>query len=172
MPRLLTATLIAVAMSAGGASAQSKTSVPRAPDGKPDLTGVWQGGSTTPGNWEEANGGTGVGGTGKNPTAPVVLSSNDRPAGREGAPYQDWAAKKVLESYNKRGIDDPTAFCLPTGLPRATTLGLFPLQIVQTPTQVVILYEYMNLFRVIPFNAKHHEDLEPTYMGDSVGRWE
>jgi hypothetical protein len=77
--------------------AQAKSAVPRASDGKPDLTGVWQGGSTTPGNWEDANGGTGVGGTGKNPTAPVVLSSNDRPAGREGAPYQDWAAKKVLE---------------------------------------------------------------------------
>src|SRR6516165_12568545 len=115
MRRLLTAALIAVAMSAGGASAQSKTSVPRAPDGKPDLTGVWQGGSTTPGNWEEANGGTGVGGTGRNPNAPVVLSSNDRLAGRAGAPYQEWAAKKVLESFNRRGIDDPTSRCLPAG---------------------------------------------------------
>ena len=29
--------------------------VPRASDGKPDLTGVWQGGSTQRGTWEEAN---------------------------------------------------------------------------------------------------------------------
>jgi hypothetical protein len=151
--------------------AQSKTSVPRM-GGHPDLTGVWQGGSTAPGNWEEANGGTGVGGTGRNPNAPVVLSSNDRPAGRQGAPYQDWAAKKVLEAYNRRGVDDPTAQCLPGGIPRSVMLGLFPQQFVQTPTQLVILYEYMNVYRVVPFNTKHPDDLIPSYMGNSVGRWD
>jgi hypothetical protein len=152
--------------------AQSKTAVPRTADGHPDLTGVWQGGSTTPGTWDEANGGTGVGGTGRNPTAPVVLSSNDRPAGREGAPYQEWAAKKVLESFNRRGIDDPTAQCLPGGLPRSVTLGLFPQQFVQTPTQLVILYEYMNVYRVIPFTATHPDDIIPSYMGNSIARWQ
>ena len=138
----------------------------------PDLTGVWQGGSTTPGPWEEANGGSGVGGTGRNPNAPAVLSSNDRPAGREGAPYQDWAAKKVLESFNKRGIDDPTAQCLPGGIPRSVTLGLVPQQFVQTPTQIVMLYEYMNVFRVIPFAPKHPDDILPSYMGNAIGRWD
>ena len=150
----------------------SSAQVPRAADGHPDLTGVWQGGSTTPGSWEEANGGTGVGGTGRNPNAPTVLSSNDRPAGREGAPYQDWAAKKVLESFNRRGIDDPTAQCLPGGIPRSVTLGLFPQQFVQTPAQIVMLYEYMNVFRVIPINARHPDDLIPSYMGNAVGRWD
>jgi hypothetical protein len=159
---LLTATVI---------GAQSKAPIPRV-DGHPDLTGVWQGGSTTPGNWEEGNGGTGVGGTGRNPNAPVVLSSNDRPASREGAPYQDWAAKKVLEAYNRRGVDDPTAQCLPGGIPRSVMLGLFPQQFVQTPTQLVILYEYMNVFRVVPFNTKHPDDIIPSYMGNSVGRWD
>jgi len=51
-------------------------------------------------------------------------------------------------------------------------VGLFPMQIVQTPQQIVILYEYMNVFRVIPLNAKHPDDLVPTYMGDSVGHWD
>ena len=144
---------------------------PRA-GGKPDLTGVWQGGSTLPGKWEEANAGLGVGGSGRDPNAPVVGSSNDRPAGREGAPYQEWAAKKVLESFNRRGIDDPTSRCLPAGIPRSVMLGLFPQQIVQTPTQVVILYEYMSTFRVIPLNADHPDDLRPSYMGNSVARWD
>jgi hypothetical protein len=154
------------------APAGTNSAFPRTADGKPDLTGVWQSGSTQRGSWEEANGGLGVGGTGQNPNAPVVLSSNDRPAGREGAPYQPWAAAKVLEAYNRRGIDDPTSLCLPAGLPRTAMLGLFPTQIVQTPKMIVILYEYMNVYRVIPLNAKHPDDLLPSYMGDSVGHWE
>src|SRR5262249_14110044 len=83
----------------GSMSAQSTTkaapkgTVPRMSDGKPDLTGVWQGGSTQRGSWEQANGGVGVGGSGRDPSAPLALSSNDRPAGREGAPYQPWAAE-------------------------------------------------------------------------------
>jgi hypothetical protein len=172
MRGLVAAAVLALSVAPGGVSAQTGSAMPRGSDGKPDMTGVWQGGSTQPGSWDQANGGTGVGGTGRNLNAPVVLSSNDRPAGREGAPYQDWAAKKVLESFNRRGIDDPTAQCLPGGIPRSVTLGLFPQQFIQTPTQLVILYEYMNVFRVVPLNAKHRDDLIPSYMGDPVGHWE
>ena len=151
---------------------QAKRAIPRTADGKPDLTGVWQGGSTQRGTWEEANTGLGVGGTGLDPSAPANPSSSERPAGAEAAPYQPWAAKRVLEAFNRRGIDDPTTFCLPPGLPRANNVSLFPIQIVHTPQQIVFLYEYMSLFRVIPLNAKHPDDLLPSYMGNSVGRWE
>ena len=151
-------------------AADARASVPRGPDGKPDLTGVWQGGSTRRGSWEEANSGLGVGGTGRDPAAPANPASQQ--VIQEPAPYQEWAAKKVLESYNKRGIDDPTGFCLPPGLPRATLVGLFPIQIIQTPKQIAILYEYMNVFRVIAMTAKHPDDVVPTYMGDSVAHWE
>ena len=84
-----------------------------------------------------------------------------------------WAAKKVLESFNRRGVDDPTARCLPAGIPRGVTLGLFPQQFIQTPTQLVILYEYMSAFRVIPLNTtKHSDDAEPSYLGDSAAHWD
>ena len=169
---LVAVVVAAVACSPLALFAQTKSAVPRGPDGKPDLTGVWQGGSTLRGNWEETNAGNGVGGSGRNPNVPVILSSNDRPAGREGAPYQEWAAKKVLESFNRRGIDDPTSLCLPAGVPRSVTLGLFPQKIIQTPREIVVLYEYMSVFRIIPLNAKHPDDLLPSYMGDSVGHWE
>jgi len=167
MRRLAASLVLAVAV-----WGQTKNGVPRASDGKPDLTGVWQGGTDRPGTWDEANTGTGVGGTGLDTSAPVVLSSNDRPADREGAPYQPWAAEKVLEAYKRRGIDDPTAQCLPPGIPRAPMLGLFPQQIIQTPQQIVILYEYMSGFRVIPLNAKHPDDMIPSYMGNSVAHWD
>jgi hypothetical protein len=114
--------------------------------------------------------GLGVGGTGRDPTAPANPASQQ--VVTEPAPYQPWAAQKVLESFNKRGIDDPNALCLPPGVPRLNIVSLFPFQIVQTPQRIVILYEYMNIFRMIPLNAKHPEDLVPTYMGDSVGHWE
>ncbi len=149
-----------------------KSSVPRAANGKPDLTGVWQSRSTVRGSWEEANSGTGIGGTGKNPSAPAVLSASDRPAAAEKAPYQRSAAQKVLESYKNRGIDDPAARCLPPGIPRTSMLGLYPTQIVQTPQQIIFLYEYMHEYRVVPLSAKHPDDLVPGYMGDSVGHWE
>ena len=172
MRRIVSLAILAIALLPAALFAQKKSSVPRMPNGKADLTGVWQGGSTQRGSWEEANTGTGVGGSGRDAAAPVALSSNDRPAGRDGAPYQPWAAQKVLEAFNRRGIDDPTSKCLPAGIPRTIMLGLFPQQIVQTPTQIVMLYEYMNVYRVIPLNAKHPDDLLPSYMGNSVGHFE
>jgi hypothetical protein len=161
-----------MALLPAAASAQKKSSFPRLANGKPNLTGVWQGGSTARGSWEEANSGSGLGGTGVNASAPAVLSASDRPANREPAPYQPWAAAKVLESYKIRGIDDPTARCLPPGIPRTSLLGLFPTQIVQTPDIIVILYEYMSANRVIHMESKHADDLVPSYMGDSIAHWE
>jgi hypothetical protein len=152
------------------AETPATSAVPRTTDGKPDLTGVWQGGNGRRGTWEEANSGLGVGGTGLDPSAPANPASQQ--VITEPAPYQPWAAARVLESFEKRGIDDPAGLCLPLGVPRISLVGLFPIQIVQTPTQIVILHEYMSVFRVIPLNAEHPADVIPSYMGDSVGRWE
>jgi hypothetical protein len=62
--------------------------------------------------------------------------------------------------------------CLPRGVP--DTIGEpYPIQIVQTPTQVVILYEAGDYFRVIPLDGRGHpKDLDPTWMGNSVGHWD
>src|SRR5262245_62601569 len=122
MRRFLTAAVVAMAVSSSVASPQNAAKapqasiVPRLSDGKPDLTGVWQGASNRRGSWEEANSGLGVGGTGRDPTAPANPASQQ--VIRDPAPYQAWAAQKVLASYNNRGIDDPAARCLPLGVPR------------------------------------------------------
>jgi hypothetical protein len=62
--------------------------------------------------------------------------------------------------------------CLPRGVP--DTIGEpYPIQIVQTPTQVVILYEAGEYFRVIPTDGRPHpKDIDPTWMGNSVGHWD
>lgn len=67
---------------------------------------------------------------------------------------------------------DLTEHCLPPGVP-GTTSWPYPLQIVQKPGLVLILYEAEHLFRVIPTDGQTHPaDLDPTWMGNSVGKWE
>jgi|ERR1017187_9539424 hypothetical protein len=67
---------------------------------------------------------------------------------------------------------DLTERCLPPGVP-GTTEWPYPLQIVQKPGLVLILYEAEHLSRVIPTDGRPHpDDLDPTWMGNSVGRWD
>jgi hypothetical protein len=166
------AALPLMVMAQGGAAGKGpvakagSSKVPRSSDGKPDLNGVWQGGSNRIGTWEEANAGGGT-----NATSGQITPFGVR-GPQEKAPYQPWAAEKVLESFNRRGIDDPMARCLSPGVPRTTTMGLFPMQIVQTPKTIVMLFEVFHVFRVIQIDARHPEDLEASFMGDSVGHWE
>jgi hypothetical protein len=63
------------------------------------------------------------------------------------------------------------ALCLPPGVPAATMMP-YPLQIVHRPDVVVILYEAYNLFRVIRVTPEHPVDLDPTWMGHSIARWD
>ena len=64
------------------------------------------------------------------------------------------------------------ARCLLTGVPRITVRPL-PFEIVQLRDRVIILYEIHHAFRIIPTDGRPHpDDLEPSYLGDSVGRWE
>ncbi len=167
-------TFCLILLSAGALLAQSKAAepkpapIPRTAEGKPDLTGVFQPASNRRGTWEEGNIDQSANPTGAAAPARAAIAA---PA-REPAPYQPWAAKKVVESFNRRAIDDPTAFCMKPGVPRVTSVGLFPMQIVQTPKTLVMIYEYMDSYRIINMNAKHPDDLEPSFMGDSVAHWE
>ena len=52
------------------------------------------------------------------------------------------------------------------------TTGLFPIEFVQTPHEVVILLEYMGVHRIIPITAQHPDDSEPSFLGNSIGRWD
>ena len=163
------ATLILGLLSAAALAAQATAirPVPRTADGHPDLTGVYQS-STRRGGWDaEAPG-----------DAPGVAAARRAPdvqaAGRpEPIPYRPEARARAEELLARRSVDDPTTLCLPQASPRMTGIGLFPLQFVQTPTQLIALYEYFWVFRVIPLDRREHpDDVEPSHMGDSIGRWE
>ena len=68
--------------------------------------------------------------------------------------------------------DEPRAFCMPSGFPSAF-LGPYPVQFIQTPQYLVMSTEFMNVTRIIPLDGRPHKtDIEPTFYGEPVGRWE
>jgi hypothetical protein len=47
-----------------------------------------------------------------------------------------------------------------------------PIQILETPGQITILFESLTTFRIIRMNEAHPADPDPTFFGNSVGHWE
>jgi hypothetical protein len=96
-------------------------------------------------------------------------------------PMTPWGEQQYLAakpSFGPRSVaiadtNDPVYHgCFPPGVPRVY-LHPFPMQIAQLPDQLIILYEYDNLSRHIYTDGrKHNTDLSPTWMGDSIGKWE
>ncbi|HEY8521132.1 MAG TPA: hypothetical protein VIN61_13700 [Gammaproteobacteria bacterium] len=138
--------------------------VPRTADGKPDLSGIWIATSALL--------------LAEGEEAVAAAREADAAAGRkplppnEPPPYKPEAEAQRQYYLERDGIDDPMARCLLTGVPRINFRPL-PFEIVQLPDRTIILYEIHHAFRIIPTDGRGHpEDIEPTYLGDSVGHWE
>lgn len=68
-------------------------------------------------------------------------------------------------------VEDTTFICMPEGVPRMGP----PIRIIQTPADVVLLYQQRNTWRIVPTDGRAHDPLnaeDQTFMGDAVGRWE
>jgi hypothetical protein len=62
--------------------------------------------------------------------------------------------------------------CLPPGMPRIFAHP-FPMQIIQAPGEVILLFEYDSMRRQIFTDGRPHDtSLGPSWMGDSIGHWE
>jgi hypothetical protein len=85
--------------------------------------------------------------------------------------------KASKPSQGPRGVllgqtNDMVYQCYPPGLPYIY-LQLFPMEIVQTPKEVIELFEYDHFVRHIYVDGrKHTPDVTPTYDGESIGHWE
>jgi hypothetical protein len=132
------------------ASAEVKKEVRRMPDGHPDLSGIYN--STTA---AAGRGGRGGAPPANAPPPPVLKAGAEK--------------FKVVRGPQDTGL---YADCMPTGVPGAFFVP-YQWEIVQGVDHIVVLYEYPHLFRVIPTNVRAHQvDPDPTWMGDSIGRWE
>ncbi len=88
----------------------------------------------------------------------------------------DWQAQqKAAKDADARGQPLFTDYvqCLPDGMP-AMMMGMFPMEVLQTPGQVTVIQEAYNQVRRVYLNEKQIplEDAEPGYWGHSVGHWE
>jgi hypothetical protein len=87
--------------------------------------------------------------------------------------YKPQFMAKVKMLNDNQVKEDQTLHCGPPGVPRIGP----PQEIVQTPKQVLFLYAELtgNYWRAIPMDGRGHStnpDLEDSYNGDSIGRWD
>jgi hypothetical protein len=134
--------------------------IPRTPDGKPDLNGVWQVLNTAAWDLEDHNASLRV------PAGQSVVEGGE-------IPYQTAALAKKKENFQRReGADPAEAACYMPGVPRATYMP-FPFEIIQNPKLITMSYEFGHTRRSIFTDGTPHPDGFPDFwMGDSRGKWE
>jgi hypothetical protein len=65
---------------------------------------------------------------------------------------------------------DPTAQCIPHGMPRMM-IGVYPMELVVTPKATYMLSDYNEPRRIFTDGRDWPASIEPTFNGYSIGRW-
>jgi hypothetical protein len=158
----------ALAISLAASLAQAQTArIPRLPDGKPNLNGIWQAMNTA--NWDlqdhSSRPGTVValGALGAEPGGPGVVEGGE-------IPYLPAMLEKKKANFAQRLALDPEVKCYLPGVPRATYMP-YPFQILQSNKALFFAYQYdgavRNVFLKDPGPAP-----ADSWMGQSFGKWE
>lgn len=117
--------------------------MPRLPDGKPDLSGVWNGGGPI---------GDLAQGLAPGETIPLLPE-----------------AESIMKARQSK--DDPEANCLPTGVPRIAPYPWRILQ-TPTHVFFLFEGNIHSYRQIFMDGRKHPNDLDPTWYGHSIGHWE
>jgi len=111
------------------------------------------------------------------------LSEGISPAGvRSHAPFTPSGAD-IANNVYKPGdgprkvpiglVNDPLDSCDPAGFPRGLLFEFRPFQVVQTANQILMLYQYQRVWRVIWTDGRTFpKDPDPRWYGYSAGKWE
>jgi hypothetical protein len=152
---------------------------PHLPDGRPDLNATWDhlGGiefvrirDKAPAEDESVC----VFGCAPPPGQAGGAPAGPPPQGPPGPGFPNYKpefAAKVKELKDRQVQMDTVLQCAPPGVPRIGP----PAKIIQNAREVVFLYDDVNgpYFRIIPTDGRpHRTDLEPSYLGDAIGRYE
>src|ERR1051326_28912 len=142
---------------------------PRMPDGKPDFSGVWQ----RPYTPDMSRNGRGQMGYAEPPFSPADSAAKRDELKKAGnfnelpftaAGLDDWKTYDPTDG-------DYTGSCLPFGMSRSMN-SPDPLQIMQNDKYIGLLFEQNSWFHIVKLNREHPKNLESTWFGDSVGRWD
>jgi hypothetical protein len=156
-------------------------SMPRLPNGKPDLNGVWQ--AMNSANYNiEAHAASAALQMRPGPVTPVPAKEvvalgavGSVPAGLgvvEGGaiPYTPDAVKQRDANKADWIHKDPEIKCYLPGVPRANYMAL-PFQILQSDDSMMVAYEYAGAVRQVLFKDPGPAPVD-SWMGQSVAHWE
>jgi hypothetical protein len=133
-----------------------------APAPRHDISGIWD-----PGN------------SGIQPLGPQAMPEDGKP--EHQVPYTALGLEMLNSHKPSNGIrsvlpgdtNDPVVYCDPQGIPREDLYELRTTQILQTPLNVLVLYEFGKIWRVVWTDGRDlPKDPEPRWFGYSVGKWE
>jgi hypothetical protein len=121
---------------------------PRTPDGKPDLSGLWRASVNYISD----------------------LTRGAKPGDVVMLPATEALVRERRENFSR---DDPSASCIPGGVPRSDLVSsAYPMRVVTAAGRVIILYEAIHGWREIFTDGRTHPpDMNPTWNGYSIGRW-
>jgi hypothetical protein len=138
---------ISIALLMCGVAGAQQAGVPRTPDGRPDLSGVWRSISNR--------------------------YQTDLSAGSARVVFQPWGRALYTERRAANGKGRPSERCLPRGVPAMMLARDEPWKIVQTPGAVFILFRESLHYRQIFIDGRPFpDDAPPTRLGYSIARWE
>jgi hypothetical protein len=131
---------------------------PRTAEGHPDLQGIWQALNTAVWDIQDHSASLGI------PAGQGVVEGND-------LPYLPAALARREENRKNRLTADPEAKCFMVGVPRIMYMP-YPFQILQTPQELMIVFEYVHTSRNIYMDSPHPPGPIEWWQGDSRAHWE
>ena len=135
---------------------------PRTADGKPDLSGIWMARPDSEPNGPPPG------------RPPLALFGNTGVGFKDDLPFQPWARELQRKRAAEFSKGNPDGLCLPESLLQLH-LDPQPLKVVQTPKQIIIIYETNYGLRTIYTDGRPLPPQgvpQPYWYGYSVGRWE
>jgi hypothetical protein len=163
----LALTMVLIMTTAGLAQAPAAYRAPRTKDGKPNLSGVWQG--VNEANWDiEAH--SAAAGPFYQLGAAYSVAPGIGIVEGGTIPYKPEALQKKKDNFANRMTRDPEIKCYLPGVPRAMYMP-YPFQIIQSPDHIMMVFEFAGALRTV-YMKDQKEAPADSWMGWSNGRWE